>query len=62
MNEGFKKEDGPFVRAIEAALNKIGVKRQAYYSGSFVGNHVHTALRVSIPINIHLVPCVHTFS
>ena len=23
MNEGFKKEDGPFLRGIEAALNKI---------------------------------------
>ena len=46
MEKGFKKEDGPFVRALEAALASFNVARQAYYSDTFVGNHVHTALKV----------------
>eukprot|EP00731_Ephydatia_muelleri_P014578 Em0008g298a len=41
----FKKEDGPFVKALDNALASFHVKRQAYYSGTFVGNHVHRALK-----------------
>ena len=46
MSKGFKKEDGPFVRALEAALASFNVERQAYYNGTFVGNHIHTTLKV----------------
>ena len=44
----FKKEDGPFVKALDNALASFHVKRQAYYSGTFVGNHVHRALKVTL--------------
>lgn len=43
----FSRNDGPFVCALEEALQRFGVERQAYHGGSFVGNHVHTCLRVS---------------
>ena len=46
MRKGFNKEDGPFVRALDRALSSFNVERQAYYSGTFVGNHVHRTLKV----------------
>ena len=46
LNKGFHKEEGPFVTALEKALASFNVQRQAYYSGSFMGNHVHRALKV----------------
>lgn len=42
----FAKEDGPFIRSLDKALSEFNVERQAYYSGTFVGNHVHRALKV----------------
>lgn len=46
LNKGFHKEEGPFVNSLEQALASFHVQRQAYYSGTFVGNHVHRALKV----------------
>ncbi len=43
---GFKREDGPFVKAIDIALEAFNVRRQSYYSGTFVGNHVDRTLEV----------------
>ena len=43
---GFKRSDGPFVKALDTALSSFNVERQAYYSGTFVGNHVHRCLKV----------------
>lgn len=43
----FARKDGPFVQALEEALQQCGVERQAYHSRSFIGNHVHKCLRVS---------------
>lgn len=45
MRKGFNKEEGPFVRALDRALSSFNVERQAYYSGTFVGNHVHRTLK-----------------
>lgn len=42
----FHTEEGPFAKALDDALASFNVQRQAYYSGSFVGNHVHRALKV----------------
>ena len=42
----FTQSDGPFVRAIDQALASFHVHRQAYYSGTFVGNHMHSCLKV----------------
>ncbi len=41
---GFKTQDGPFVKTLDTALASFNVHRQAYYSGTFVGNHVHRTL------------------
>lgn len=41
-----KRKDGPFVQALDNALASFHVYRQAYYSGTFVGNHVHRTLQV----------------
>ncbi len=46
-HKGFEKEEGPFVRGLDAALASFNVVRQAYYSGTFIGNHVHQTLKVS---------------
>ncbi len=39
--KGFKLYDGPFVKELDTALASFNVRRQAYYSGTFVGNHAH---------------------
>ncbi len=44
--KGFKLYDGPFVKELATALASFNVRRQAYYSGTFVGNHVHRTLKV----------------
>ena len=46
LDSGFHKEEGPFVKALDVALASFNVHRQAYYSGTFVGNHVHRTLKV----------------
>ena len=46
MTAKFKKEHGPFVKVLDKALQSFRVQRQAYYSGTFVGNHCHTSLKV----------------
>jgi hypothetical protein len=33
------------VRCLDEALSSFNVQRQAYYSGSFIGNHVHRSLQ-----------------
>ena len=48
--DGFHSEEGPFVKALDTALASFNVQRQAYYSGTFVGNHVHRTLRVLLYI------------
>jgi hypothetical protein len=44
--KGFKRKDGPCVVALDKALASFNVCRQAYYGGTFVGNHVHRTLKV----------------
>ena len=43
---GYEKDDGEFVRALDTALASFHVQRQAFYSGAFIGNHVHRTLQV----------------
>ena len=38
------QKPGNYEQACEAFLSKVGVQRQAYYSGAFIGRHVHTLL------------------
>ncbi len=41
------RDAGTTIRALDEALQDLNVKRQAYYSNSFVGNHVHKLCEVS---------------
>ena len=43
---GFSTVDGVFVKALDKALSSFNVERQAYYGGTFIGNHVHKCLEV----------------
>ena len=42
----FNLEEGPYIKGIESCLTSLGVCRQWYYGGIFVGNHVHKILKV----------------
>lgn len=61
LKERFVPRDGPFFSTLERSLQELNVKRQAYQGGTFVGNHVHKLLRVSImhilneayPVTVH---------
>lgn len=55
----FAKNDGPFVRALDNALESFNVSRQAYYGGTFIGNHVQRCLEVKSLMCIH---CRHMHS
>jgi hypothetical protein len=57
MRKGFNKEEGPFVRALDRALSSFNVERQAYYSGTFVGNHVHRTLKVQYTYMVYTCTC-----
>ena len=46
-SESLSIHDGPFSKAIEKSLQDIGVQRQAYHGGAFIGNHVHLCCQVS---------------
>lgn len=59
MGQGFKIHDGPFVKTLDSTLASFNVERQAYYSGTFVGNHVHRTLQVQY-ILIHIINISYT--
>ena len=46
IGKGFKMEEGPFNKGLDEALQSFHVQREAYYGGTFVGNHVHKCLKV----------------
>ena len=46
VDKKFLRSDGPFVKCLDNVLSSFHVERQAYYSGTFVGNHVHNCLKV----------------
>ena len=50
LRKGFDKDDGVFVRSLDEALKSFHVERQAYHGGSFVGNHIHRALKVLVKV------------
>lgn len=47
-NATFKRESGVIYKALEDTLQSINVKRQAYHSNSFVGNHIDICLKVGL--------------
>eukprot|EP00731_Ephydatia_muelleri_P017686 Em0010g784a len=46
VKKEFSEKEGPFVKQLDSALQLIGVQRQQYFGGAFVGNHVHKALKL----------------
>ena len=46
MGKKEPRNEGPFVKSLDRILASFHVCRQAYYSGTFVGKHIHTALKV----------------
>ncbi|KAL5468892.1 hypothetical protein EMCRGX_G030038 [Ephydatia muelleri] len=52
VEKGFKKHEGPFVQGLDTALQSFKVKRQQYFGGVFVGNHIHKVLK---PSNISIM-------
>ena len=46
VKRGYPEKVGPFVKILDNALLSFGVQRQQYFSGAFIGNHVHKALQV----------------
>jgi hypothetical protein len=57
VKKGFCEKEGPFVKTLDNALQSFGVQRQQYFSGAFIGNHVHKALKVEffiMQIKIHI--------
>ena len=49
IKKTFTRSDGPF--AIDQALASFNVQCQAYYNGIFVGNYVHSRLKVFMLIH-----------
>ena len=49
----FKNVNGGLcVKGLEKVLKKLNVQKQAYHGKSFIGNHVHKMLDVSLHIII----------
>ena len=47
----FPVEDGPFIVALDETLKQMKVHREAYYGGTFTGNHAHKCLQVYMHIH-----------
>jgi hypothetical protein len=45
-SEEFDIDEGPFCRALDTALGTFKVYREAYFGGTFTGNHAHKCLQV----------------
>ena len=53
MTKGFERDDGLFVKSLDDALASFHVERQAYHGSSFIGNHIHRALKVNqLPLEL----------
>ena len=50
VKKGFHRNYGIFVKSLDKALASFNVERQAYHGGSFIGNHIHRALKVCIEV------------
>ena len=53
-DKGFAIHDGPFVKALDEALQSFRVHRQQNFGGVFVGNHIHKTLQVHTRVKIIL--------
>ncbi len=56
----FDIDEGPFCQALDKALGTFKVYREAYYGGTFTGNHAHKCLKVgNNDVRIHACMYVH---
>ena len=55
-------EEGPFNKGLDGALKSFHVQREAYYGGTFVGNHVHRYLKVYMYYNTNVHVNQFTFT
>ena len=44
--QAFDIDEGPFCRALDKALASCKIHREAYYGGTFTGNHTHKCMKV----------------
>ena len=51
--EEFDVDDGPFIKALDNTLAAMNVHRQAYYGGTFIGNHASRYIKVHVYVYIH---------
>ena len=59
---GFDMDDGPFCLALDKVLATFKVFREAYYGGTFTGNHAHKCPQVCVSIykyNQNLMSYIH---
>ena len=50
--KSFSRSDGPFVKNLDQALKSFHVEKEAYFGDTFVGNHVHSCLKVHVHCHI----------
>jgi len=66
VKEPFLVGEGPCVQTLDKVLGDIGVERQAYYGGTFVGNHVHKCCKVHnctmVCEKFPIIPHLHVLS
>ena len=48
LGDPFKKHEGPVAQRVEKVLKDNCIKRQAYHSGSFVGNHCNKYMKYHV--------------
>lgn len=44
--KGYPQEEGPIIGGVDETLKEFHVARQAYYGGTFIGNHEHRSVKV----------------
>ena len=59
--ESFPLHDGPSVCALDKTLPDIGIEKQAYHGGLFIGNHIHKCCQVTLSISIYKI-CYSTIN
>jgi len=48
LADKYRKKDGPFFSSLVNSMATLHLEHQAYHRATFVGNHVHKLLNVSL--------------
>ena len=62
LEKGFKLDEGPFIKGLDEALKSFQVQREAYYGGTFIGNHTNKCLKVMYAACQHTIRVCNTSS